>query len=776
MLHQEPLQSSWSENMTYLAVRRDALEEVISERQLQSTDFDLGLNFVGALQSKQALKVNGRLEVLSASHGSICIGPNANEDHYIVFDLDQIRASGQDVDSSTLLLILQKTLRFAIRYWTSSVLNKSETINSNSNLGIVFPFPISRQTNLRVVIDLSPDAERMARRGRNGRYLLAFKFAADESGANEGAGLAGFRRFLADIDTLRCDQMAASADQTEVQRISAFSGTTVDEVQNKVDPHQNYDTWMHFLTKDQFAFVTAPLVTPRRIDGPAGSGKTISLSLAAIHAMRAAAEQGAPYDALFVTHSEASRRAIETILRSMDSELYLGDQPALRRLQVVTLQGYCASLLRQDLSNTEFVDPDAYDAKQLQNMYVEEAIRRAEKEWTTYSRFLSTEFKDYVESESIELKATLLQHEIAVVIKGRSKENLDVYRKVPPLASGLPIRNESDKGFVWRIYEEYRRQLVQGGQFDTDDVVLTALSQLATPIWRRRRVRDGFDALFIDETHLFNMNELSVFHHLTKSDSTYPIAFAVDRSQAIGDRGWQHDIDVSTLLPHSEGSGPSRTNLQSIFRSSPDIVNLAFSITSSGASLFTNFDDPLKLAHSGMSFEEEKRAKMPVYREVANDVSMVSEAFVVADRMKEEVGSTRGDIAIIAADEILFNELVRFGGEANKPFEVLKERGDQEVARRARETGRYVISMPDYVGGLEFDGVVLVGVDEGRMPPYSSSSRAESKAYVNYAAHNRLYVAISRARYQVAMLGSAERGSSPILSAAFASGTLLKAA
>lgn len=390
-------------------------------------------------------------------------------------------------------------------------------------------------------------------------------------------------------------------------------------------------------------------------------------------------------------------------------------------------------------------------------------------------RSMSQEFLKFLETEDDELKISMIQHEISVVIKGRSKENLEIYRKVPRIAAGLPLMNETDKGFVWRVYELYRKQLVLGGQFDTDDVALTALSQLSTPIWRRRRSSDGFDAVFVDETHLFNMNELSVFHHLTKSDSTFPIAFAVDRSQAIGDRGWKDDIDIAALIPEVGKAAENRTNLNAIFRSSPEIVNLAFTITSAGANLFTNFDDPMLLAHSNMTYEEEKKAKTPFYIDFPSDADLIGAAFNIADNMKNEISTSRGDIALIAMTDSLFRDLLAFAEKEGKPVEVLKRRGDTDLAARAKSTGRFVLSMPDYVGGLEFDGVVLMGVDEGRVPPASDSNRDESKAYMNFAAHNKLYVAVSRARYQVAILGTKDRGPSPVLRAAFESKALARA-
>ena len=554
-----------------------------------------------------------------------------------------------------------------------------------------------------------------------------------------------------------------------------FSSASLTPLASKVDIHQGYDTWLRLLTEDQKKFILAPLTHPIRIDGPAGTGKTASLSLSAIHSMRQAVSEDREFQAIFITHSEASRRSITTVLDAMGGTEFMKDQVSIRRLRVETLQGYCGGILRQDISETEYVDADAYDAKQLQMMYVDEALRQVQDEFPSYAKFMSSDFKAYMEGEDDEFKIPLIQHEISVVIKGRAKESLDTYKKIPPIPSALPVKNEGDKAFIWRVYERYREQLVAGGQFDTDDVVLTALSQLSTPIWRRRRARDGFDAIFVDETHLFNMNELSIFHHLTKSEGSFPIAFAVDRSQAIGDRGWADDIDVASLMPSGEERSSSTTiNVKGIFRCSPEIVNLAFSITSSGASLFTNFQDPMALAHSNMTFEEEKKAKRPFYTEYPTDMAMIDAVFGIADELRTSMSSNKGDVAIVVFDENLFHELEKKSAEENRPVEILKHRGDPEVVRRAKSTGRFVLFLPDYVGGLEFDGVVLVGVDEGRVPPSPDGQHAQSKAYLTFAAHNKLYVAVTRARYQVAILGVQARGPSAILKGALDAGALEK--
>lgn len=757
--------------MTFIAIRRDAAEDIIAERVLQSNDFPEARRLALHLRSGSIDDVGPRISTSKTRHGTVVYGRDSAEQRYVVFDLDQ-SCIFSEITNDQAILYLQRVLRFAIKFWDKGVLTPAEKVLS-ATTAAVFPYPLSQKTGVRIAIALNPDVERQARRGRSGRYLLVYKIGTDQGGGpQETASVTTFRKFLEDLDGLGI-RLESSPGKLAPAWETNFSSSSLGPLASKVDIHQGYETWLRLLTEDQKKFILAPLRHPVRIDGPAGTGKTASLSLAAIHSMRQAASEDREYQAVFITHSEASRRSISTILAAMGGEEFMLEQASIRRLRVETLQGYCSGLLRQEVSETEFVDTDAYDAKQLQLMYVDEALRQARDEFDSYARFMSPEFKSYMEDEKDEFKTPLIQHEIAVVIKGRAKENLDTYKAIPPIPSALQVKNEGDKAFIWRIYERYREQLIAGGQFDTDDVVLSALSQLSTPIWRRRRIRDGFDAIFVDETHLFNMNELSVFHHLTRSEKSFPIAFAVDRSQAIGDRGWTDDIDVASLMPSSEELSSSTTiNVKGIFRCSPDIVNLAFSITSSGASLFTNFQDPMALAHSNMTFEEEKKTKRPYFVECSTDAAMVEAALLVAEEMRVSMDATKGDIAIVVFDESLFHELEKRSIDENRPVEILKHRGDPEVVRRAKVAGRFVLSLPDYVGGLEFDGVVLVGVDDGRVPPSSNTQHSQSKAYLTFAAHNKLYVAVTRARYQVAILGAHARGPSVILRSALDAGVL----
>ncbi len=755
--------------MRFIAITESAAHELVSSRKLQSVEFQEGRSLLDLLCGADvvASEFSIRVSIKKTSVGLYLYTAHADE-RMIVFDLD---STGLFINSDILFSNLnnvQKICRFAIKYWGSGIPSPSEMIYPQYKRAVVFPNPISQKTKFRVCVDLDPDFERLSKRALGGRYLLIYKAGTSgDGGPQEAPPLASFRRFLDDVRGVEFEGRSTIEETGKIESLKDFQ--LVSE-QGSMDLHQPYDTWLHALTDSQKAILKVGLDSPVRIEGPAGTGKTLSLCMKAYTDLQAAATSNQEFRGLFVAHSEATRSSIEAVLQCMGAGNFIdAARHSPQTIEIKTLQSACADILKENISETELLDSDAYDAKQMQLLYIEQAYSDVKGVAPQFEELFSDAFRQLLKDVDEWSLWQLIQHEIAVVIKGRAGESLDTYKQIPPIRNGLPASNEWDKAFLWKIYEAYRGQLVTNGLFDTDDVVLTALSQLTAPIWRRRRAREGFDALYVDETHLFNMNELSVFHQLTKSAAAPPIAFAVDRSQAVGDRGW-NTSDISEAVVGGPDNVDS-VNMKSVFRSSPEVVDLAFSITSSGASLFTNFDNPLDKADSNLSYSEEKKCKIPEYVSLVPG-SLVSGSFDYADKLVSEMGSTKSRVAIIYFSSELFSQAIRHCESINKPVEILKDRGDYEVLRKADINNRFVLSMPEYVGGLEFDGVVLVGVDDGRLPPLSSNSNRESAAYLNYVAHNNLYVAVTRARYRVLMIGAEERGPSKVLDGAISKGTL----
>jgi superfamily I DNA/RNA helicase len=752
--------------MKYVIIDDGAIDEIVSSRTLQSTEFEQGKTFASVLvgQAKSA-NLSSTMSMIAEGEGLAIFGSNVSKDSkYVVIDIEQSKIF-EILNESEALFATQKLLRFIKKIWSGFSLTHSEKMIAGTSKSVLFPFQY-RQTPFRIVIERDPMSDRLAKRDVAGNFLLVYKSGYESADASkEVAELTNFRKAFEALPAYR-GKLGSRRDT------SAATGATVNQLQVSMLGGSNepassifrgYEEWMPMLTLQQREFIDAPIVGPHRIEGAAGTGKTLCLMLKAIKTLRMKEQEKTPYQAVFISHSDATKRAVKEFLSVIDPWAFSERDPNIdqRFLKVCTLSELCADQLRQHISASEFIDRDAMESKGLQLLYIAESLDKVMKtDYLSHKRYLSNDFNDYLINEDRWKVAEMLQHEISVVLKGRASEDFDKYKKIPFLSYGLPLSSEADKGFVFTIFKEYQQRLGDSGQFDTDDVVLTAIGQLDTPIWRRRRVKEGYDALFVDETHLFNMNELHIFHYFTKREGPYPIVYSVDRSQAVGDQGWNSD-EIQNSIMDSEEAAKNRFN--TIFRSSPQIANVAFSVVSSGATLFTNFDNPMEMFSSAFTDADERLSREPTYYNVANEEALIEASFDRADRLQTELACRKSDILVVSLDSELVTKLEKFAAEKNKPILVLKKRGDIKAIEAAKKSGQLVIAHADYVGGLEFYGVVIVGLDGGRVPPTIDHQSDSSKNFLAYSAHNRLYVAISRARYRLEMLGEKARGPSKLI-------------
>jgi len=763
--------------MKFLLIDSGSLEEIINTRQYQSIEFEEGKTFISFLKGNiNRFPVTASSVAIKSNTGAYILQKETKADDYIVFDFEEMPDLLKR-DDSGILLAIQKTLRFCKKLLTGLSPSKNERVLSEGK-AVIFPYPIGMQTSIRLTIDRNPDVKRRSKR-ESGQAYLVYKFGDNEGiGPSESPRVTNFRKASEGKDGAirEANAFLQEINNSKSPAIKSLSITELD-IQKGLQLHEyGLENWRRWLTSSQMKFIETGLTAPHRIEGPAGTGKTLCLVLKAIHLLESAKAEGRINKSIFITHSQATKTAIENLFATNGGEAFVvqasGSILSSQSVEVTTLHELCAKLLHHEISDSELVDRDAYESKLTQKLYSIEAVEKTiAHELESHRPYLSREFSDFLENTSNWAIAEMLQHEMSVQIKGRAEQDLSQYKKLPPLKFGLPMKSDGDKAFVFLMYEEYQRELVEAAQFDTDDVVLSAMSQLGTPIWRRRRSREGFDSIFIDETHLFNINELSIFHKLTRSENSQPIAYSVDRSQALGDRGWTTEAFEHAFDPDQQSGKIDSINVKSIFRCSPEIIDLAFSVTSSGATLFTNFHNPLVAAMSAFSAEEERRCRKPLYVNYADDDLMFSDSFSRADSMAKEMGCQKADIAIIVFGDDAFRSMQRLSHDQKKPVEIIKSRGDLDAVDRAKQGGKYVLSAPEFVGGLEFSGVILVGVDSGRVPP-NSSGAGESQAFLNYSAHQRLYVSITRAKYRVEILGVKARGMSQALVSAQSSGML----
>lgn len=755
--------------MKYVCIDDGAVNELVSGRGYQSIDFEEGMRLVEGLSGRLKLIIKmDRVIVHQDKEGAFFVtdGPWRSK-KFLVIDCEKSGLFTHDIKSSDTLTSFQKLLRFCVKYWSSGVFNKSEKIISGTTKAVVFPLPYSNDDPFRIVLEREPQKERLRKRSLSGHFLLVYKsgrHGADS--ATEVADESNFRKVVEQLPGVYSAVSKIAHAIPEEPRSKQLAATDLGpQAFARTSPHRPFDEWLKYLTQRQRAFVFAPPETPHRLFGPAGTGKTLALMLRTVRVLRDARRKGQNCRALLITHSEATRHSLQDALSVIDTNAFQQLDPKSEpvSLSVATLASLCADVLRQSISATEFVDRDAQDSKILQELYIEQAITRVRSnDFSSFKPHLSVVFENFFSRQKDADLAPLFQHEISVLIKGRAGDKFEKYRLCPPLKYGLPVQNDADKGLVFAVFSEYQSQLAHANQFDTDDVVISAVGQLDTPIWRRRRVREGYDFIAIDETHLFNINELHIFHHFTTDIGRFPISFTVDQAQAVGDRGW-NDIEAFGELFDAGSTEEERTPVSAVFRSSPEIREFCSSILAAGATLFTNFSNTLSGSQSAFTLEDERRTAPVRYMEFPSDSVMVSEAFSLADKLAKETASRNSEVLITTLSDDLYVQLRDSASSANKPVTLLERRGDLLQVSQAAKSGHFVLGHADFVGGLEFNAVVIVGVDKGRVPFEGESPNSDSRNYASYSAHNRLYVAASRARYGLCLLGAKARGASELL-------------
>lgn len=511
---------------------------IVQATLLQSTSFSAGIQLAKIItRGSSTFSLVTDYSVIKSGAGIYILHPSTSRNFMVIDFTATDPFSGSEEVAIT---IFQRLLRFAVRRWTGRRPSHADRHIQNSTKFAVFPFGIGTQSKYRISVETSPDPKRVEKRFP-GHHLLVYQDGYDSgTGPDFSPDLHIYRQAF---QGLRDARAASSQAQSKASTPHSPEGLRVCPLSKRdadpVSEHIGFEKWMSLLTEAQREFVIRLPKSAERVQGPAGTGKTLSLVLKCINALLKSKEAASDFHAAFFAHSEATKATIEAVFYANcpDLEEFLVARTAQRQtLVITTLQAWCAARLGQaTVSASQFLDQDALAAKEYRRLIIEDCVKDAKsRDFATHKPFLSEQFANFVETEETEVVADLLQHEIAVMIKGRAGENLDVYQSLPFVKYGLPCEIAADRAFVFVIFDRYVRTLAETGEFDTDDVVLTALSSLENPIWRRKRGNEGYDAVFVDETHLFNLNELSVFHHLTRGPDQTAIVFSADRSQAPG--------------------------------------------------------------------------------------------------------------------------------------------------------------------------------------------------------------------------------------------------
>lgn len=750
--------------MKYLLFDKSATEAIIGKTEFQSVEFACGKSLIDFIRGKELEFNNHYVCALKDGSGAIFSGKNV-DDEIIVFDLEQSGLLKQVKDDAALLVIIQKTLRTSIKIWNRYPFSSSERVNDTKS--IVFPFAYNDKH--RVVIERTPNCERLSKRGINS-FLLAYNYTDQGSSIKDeivdinNLKVAGetyikskllIRKYFEELSTVNTES------NEDIQPLHCAKTDQI--VSNGEFVYLDFINRMKKLTTTQRKVVENPNVSsPIRIEGPAGTGKTASMILRAYYLLEQKRQKNEPFKIIFLSHSESTNIENKNAFSYIDgSDKYLSGQYP-QQIQFTTLLKYCLQTIR--ITNEQVIDINALDAKDLQRMYIEEAFNKVMKDkHKTYRALLSDKLKNLIDVQKTPkgVLLSMLQHEFSVQIKGRTDGTIEQYYEIKSIQNAITLETRKDKEFVFEIFMSYQEMLSNAAVYDLDDITIATISTLNAPIWRRERKDQGFDYIFVDEMHLFNINEQYCFHYLTKSpeQKDIPICFALDYSQAIGDRG-----DVQQDFLEKNFGNADENNFNTVFRSSQQITDLCAAISAAGALMFqSHYKNPYNTAMSGFTENEEKLCTKPKVIMYDNDDEMIASLKTHMDQCKKDFTCKNSDIALIAFDDVFFSPKVieELSKLLNKNITIVNNR--QTSKNSADKSNDDVLLFDPYnINGLEFKCVILLGVDEGRVPQCNGVNDI-SENYIRYIAFNQLYLASSRAKYRLILLGNKLYGVSSCL-------------
>lgn len=764
----------------YAVFDQTAVNMLVSNRLFQSVEYVDGLKLVQHVCKELSSEIIYDINIYYSDDGVIFCGKKGNgadldaddnDTKHKIFciDLTTCQLLSERSKPNELLTVLQKAFRTCIKIWKKLPFSFSERIHGSKS--IVFPFVMTDPR--RIVIERSNVIPRLEKRNIISP-LLAYKYNSEDAPRGEEVADTTILKRAGECYAEKYYELQLAFKHNEEQKQRDDEKPYEQIVTSTTVERSDFIYWdfkqqLENLTSTQREIVdTEEINLPIRIEGAAGTGKTVSLVMRAYRLLERYRDKSEPIKIIFLSHSDSTCKRNRKMFNNYPNSSFYLEEDSPQYIQFNTLLRFCCGFA--NISESLLLEQDADDAKLYQIYLIEEVLESCTKDnlIQTYRPFLSSKMKDLFDTKKTPISSlcAMLQHEFSVQIKGRTDCTFDKYNQLPSIANGIPCTNEKDKEFVFHLFKCYQERLKEIGTFDVDDVVIEALSKLSAPFWRRDRKNQGYDYIIVDEMHLFNINEQSVFHLLTTDpeQTKVPICFAMDYCQAIGDRG-------DTKLDYIEqafGKDIRKKNYQTVFRNSPQIADFCAAIASSGTLMFQEtFSNPYEGTQHIFTDSEEKKCEVPKLYMYKNDDEMYRSIQQHADDIKKKLHCKFNEIALI-----FFNNNFIEEEEKKKIKKYLKHNVSTLKDDRA-DTDALVISTPYEINGMEFEAVILVGVDEGRVPQTSGTADV-SQHFIQYSAYNLLYLAASRAKYELIILGSELNGQSSCLKYALKNKNLIK--
>lgn len=560
-------------------------------------------------------------------------------------------------------------------------------------------------------------------------------------------------------EALKGYPLALKGEQETYQELSheEYEFELSSQVHVDVTKRLTYKEWHELhLTTAQQGFVDSPKEGPLRVTGPAGTGKTLALVMRFLRLLYDAEKQGVERRMAFLTHSAAVSNLIYEYILNIDDTGALFESHFAQNCYIGTIHDMANKYLGYELSGIEPIALDGSEGRERQAEWLSLAIEHyRESDWPLRKNKCSEYIKNLVGSaeDTVERKAYLfdLMNEFACVINVLDARTIADKRKIYMRARRarwmMPLENEADRNAVFDMYEKYNRLMEENFAVGIDHMISDFIGFLTSFKWKNQIMSQGFDCVFIDEYHLFNRTERDLLPLLLRNirHSEGPkVYLAYDPKQSprdtflgIGDHNQQPNIWRESGLGQVQNF-----LLKDVFRYTPEIQ--AF-LTALDRSFPTAVFGDEWLPNTGVS--ELDSGETPIIREFPDRNSMIDA--VVSEASRDANQKKKGAaVAVISLDYDTFETYKEAGKLAGAFF--VAARDDLDRIQYAGK--KFIMSMPEYVAGLQFDIVYLIDASRDVAAHYGHGEPAQRRLV------SSIYLGASRARYKLYIFASQDQG------------------
>jgi hypothetical protein len=474
-----------------------------------------------------------------------------------------------------------------------------------------------------------------------------------------------------------------------------------------------FSVWRDKLNRRQRDFFDAKLNGPLRVKGPAGSGKTLVLTMRFLKEVYCRLKSGEGGRGCLLAHSEETAENLRKYLIQIDERglFFQSTETTQLDLEITTVHGLANRYINQDTGNIQPLSLDGSEGRTLQLELVQSIVSTfVHDDWESgYKDGCSVGFVVGIEAALDDVRNRAfcfdLSDEFANVLETFGVRGIDEiglrYLRARPGERAL-AHNQSEKRTVLELYRRFRRELLDMGVVSLDQFTADFLAYLNSFRWAALRGEKGFDFVFADELHLFNPQERRVLGLLLRdTESPRRVAVAYDPRQSPRNTFFPEAVTPSdTVWTEAKlDVGIKTFELTDVFRYTPQI--LAFC-----QRLNHNFPADDLAADWALNFgrSEVNVGPLPTAKEYPTQLAMTE---AVVDRARTLLGQVSGreSIAVLCLDYERFAQY-RVASLFGRGFVVIG--GRDELGLIAKFRSRAVLSMPEYVAGLQFHSVLLV--------------------------------------------------------------------